>query len=320
MYLSYYDLKEEPFRLTPDPHFLHLSAPHQAALTVLLEGILYRKGLVMVTGPIGTGKTTLVHTALKMLTDVSKQKMPIKSALMFNPTLTRDEFLEMMLEDFEISCPSTSKPRRLIALQQMLLETQRRGGTAVLFIDEAHLLSSELLEEIRLLGNADTHQEKLLQIVLSGQPELVAVMNRRELSALQQRIAARASLRPLRLPEVCSYVAERLHFAGLQAVSPFSPAALEQILHFSTGVPRLINLICDACLTLGFKTSRRTIQPDIVEEVAVSLGLIPEVPEFVEKEKKPILPSNADNIPTAPKSIVDTLIESMKQNRTAVMR
>lgn len=320
MYLSYYDLKEEPFRLTPDPHFLHLSAPHQAALTVLLEGILYRKGLVMVTGPIGTGKTTLVHTALKMLTDVSKQKMPIKSALMFNPTLTRDEFLEMMLEDFEISCPSTSKPRRLIALQQMLLETQRRGGTAVLFIDEAHLLSSELLEEIRLLGNADTHQEKLLQIVLSGQPELVAVMNRRELSALQQRIAARASLRPLRLPEVCSYVAERLHFAGLQTVSPFSPAALEQILHFSTGVPRLINLICDACLTLGFKTSRRTIQPDIVEEVAVSLGLIPEVPEFVEKEKKTILPSNADNIPTAPKSIVDTLIESMKQNRTAVMR
>jgi general secretion pathway protein A len=320
MYLSYYDLKEEPFRLTPDPHFLHLSAPHQTALTVLLEGILYRKGLVMVTGPIGTGKTTLVHTALKMLTDVSKQKMPIKSALMFNPTLTRDEFLEMMLEDFEISCPSTSKPRRLIALQQMLLETQRRGGTAVLFIDEAHLLSSELLEEIRLLGNADTHQEKLLQIVLSGQPELVAVMNRRELSALQQRIAARASLRPLRLPEVCSYVAERLHFAGLQAVSPFSPAALEQILRFSTGVPRLINLICDACLTLGFKTSRKTIQPDVVEEVAVSLGLIPEVPEFVEKEKKPILPSNADNIPSAPKSIVDTLIESMKQNRTPVMR
>jgi hypothetical protein len=146
------------------------------------------------------------------------------------------------------------------------------------------------------------------------------MMNRRELSALQQRIAARASLRPLSLPEVRSYVAERLHFAGLQAVSPFSPSALEQILHFSTGVPRLINLICDACLTLGFKMSRKTIQPDIVEEAAVSLGLIPEVPAFVEKEKKPILPSNADNMSSAPKSIVDTLIESMKQNRTAVMR
>jgi general secretion pathway protein A len=298
---------------------LHLSAPHQTALTVLLEGILYRKGLVMVTGPIGTGKTTLVHTALKMLTDVSKQKMPIKSALMFNPTLTRDEFLEMMLEDFEISCPSTSKPRRLMALHQMLLETQRQGGTAVLFIDEAHLLSSELLEEIRLLGNADTHQEKLLQIVLSGQPELVTMMNRRELSALQQRIAARASLRPLSLPEVRAYVAERLHFAGLQAVSPFSPNSLEQILHYSSGVPRLINLICDACLTLGFKSSRKTIQPDIVQEVAVSLGLVAPLPALNEKEKKPILP-NHDNAPSAPKSIVDTLIESMKQNRTAAMR
>jgi len=320
MYLSYYDLKEEPFRLTPDPHFLHLSAPHQNALTVLLEGILYRKGLVMVTGPIGTGKTTLVHTALKMLTDVSKQKMPIKSALMFNPTLTRDEFLEMMLEDFEVSCPSSSKPRRLMALHQMLLDVQREGGTAVLFIDEAHLLSSELLEEIRLLGNADTHKEKLLQIVLSGQPELVTMMNRRELSALQQRIAARANLRPLSLPEVRSYVAERLHLAGLQGASPFSSIALEQVLHYSSGVPRLINLICDACLTLGFKTQRKTIQPDVVEEVAVSLGLVAPTPALGEKDWKTILPSSPLNTPSAPKSIVDTLIESMKQGRATAVR
>ncbi len=320
MYLSYYGLKEEPFRLTPDPHFLHLSEPHQNALTVLLEGILYRKGLVMVTGPIGTGKTTLVHTALKMLTDVSKQKMPIKSALMFNPTLTRDEFLEMMLEDFEISCPSTSKPRRLMALHQMLLDVHRQGGTAVLFIDEAHLLTCELLEEIRLLGNADTHQEKLLQIVLSGQPELVTMMNRRELSALQQRIAARANLRPLSLPEVRSYIAERLHLAGLQGASPFSPIALEQILEYSSGVPRLINLICDACLTLGFRTQRKTIHPDIVEETAVSLGLFVPTPAVGAKEKTTFLPDSPVNMPSAPKSIVDTLIETMKRNREAVVR
>ncbi|HEV2991210.1 MAG TPA: AAA family ATPase, partial [Candidatus Angelobacter sp.] len=153
MYLAFYGLKDEPFRLTPDPRYLHMSEPHKAALTVLLEGILYRKGLVMITGPIGTGKTTLIHTALQMLTDISKQKMPIKSALLFNPVLTRDEFLEMMLDEFEVNCTATSKPRRLAALHDMLLETQRRGGTAVLFIDEAHLLSPELLEEIRLLGN-----------------------------------------------------------------------------------------------------------------------------------------------------------------------
>jgi general secretion pathway protein A len=320
VYLAYYELKEEPFRLTPDPHFLHLSEPHQTALTTLLEGILYRKGLVMITGPIGTGKTTLVNTALKMLNDVSKQKMPIKSALMFNPTLTRDEFLEMMLEDFEVSCTSTSKPKRLMALNQMLLDAQRQGGTAVLFIDEAHLLSSELLEEIRLLGNADTHREKLLQIVLSGQPELTTMMSRRELSALQQRIAARANLRPLSLAETRSYIAERLHLAGLQNGSLFSPEALAQILRYSTGVPRLINLICDACLMLGFKTQRKVIQPDVVEEAAVSLGLIAPTVELEQKEKKKFLPDAAANLPGAPKSIVDTLIETMRQNREPAVR
>ena len=320
MYLSYYQLKEEPFRLTPDPRFLHLSEPHQNALTVLLEGILYRKGLVMVTGPIGTGKTTLVHTALKMLTDVSKQKMPIRSALMFNPTLTREEFLEMMLEDFEISCPSTSKPRRLMALHQMLLDVQKQGGTAVLFIDEAHLLTVELLEEIRLLGNADTHQEKLLQIVLSGQPELITLMNRRELSALQQRIAARANLRPLSSPEVRSYIAERLHLAGLQGASPFSPIALDEIRQYSSGVPRLINLICDACLALGFRTQRKTIHPDIVEEVAVSLGLVAPPPALGEKERITFLLDSPANTAITPKSIVDTLIESMKRSRETAVR
>jgi general secretion pathway protein A len=194
MYRDFFDLKDEPFRLTPDPSFLHFSEPHQAALTTLLEGIFYRKGLVMITGPVGTGKTTLVHTALQIISG-KNQKIPTKSALLFNPTLTRDEFLEMMLEEFEVSCSATSKPRRLIALHQMLIETQRQGGTAVLIIDEAHLLSTELLEEIRLLGNSDMHGEKLLQIVLCGQPELLAIMNRREMSALRQRIAARGNMR-----------------------------------------------------------------------------------------------------------------------------
>jgi general secretion pathway protein A len=320
MYLSYYQLKEEPFRLTPDPHFLHLSEPHQNALTVLLEGILYRKGLVMITGPIGTGKTTLVHTALKMLTGVSKQKMPIKSALMFNPVLTRDEFLEMMLEDFEVPCNSSSKPRRLGALHQMLFDVQRQGGTAVLFIDEAHLLAAELLEEIRLLGNADTHREKLMQIVLSGQPELVTMMNRRELSALQQRIAARANLRPLNLPEIRCYIAERMHLAGMQGTSPFSSGAVEQILQHSSGVPRVINLLCDACLTIGFRTQRKTIQADIVEEAAVSLSLASATPPLSEKERVTIFPTSPATMPSAPKSMVDTLIDSMKRNRAAAMR
>jgi general secretion pathway protein A len=315
MYLSFYQLKDEPFRLTPDPRFLHLSESYQAALTVLLEGILYRKGLVMITGPIGTGKTTLIHTALQMLTDFSKQRLPIRSALLFNPTLTRDEFLEMMLEEFEVNCASSSKPRRLMALHQMMLETQRRGGTAVLFIDEAHLLSSELLEEIRLLGNADTHKEKLLQIVLSGQPELLTMMNRRELSALQQRIAARAHLRPLSQGETSAYVAERLRVAGLTGPSPFPTQTLEAVLRYSTGVPRLINLICDACLALGFRTQRRLIQPDLVQEVAVSLNLAEPAPLPEKKTPDAFVPERA----SAPKSIVDTLIESMRQRRATAL-
>jgi general secretion pathway protein A len=310
MYLSYYQLKDEPFRLTPDPRYLHLAEPHRAALTTLLEGIFYRKGLVMITGPIGTGKTTLVHAALQILYD---RKMAVKSALLFNPTLTRDEFLEMMLDEFEISCPSTSKPKRLMALHQMLLETQRGGGTSVLFIDEAHLLSSELLEEIRLLGNADTHQEKMLQIVLSGQPELLTVMNRRELSALYQRIAARAHLRPLSQVETHVYIAERLHAAGQQGNSPFSVKAMDSIYQYTQGVPRLLNLVCDACLTLGFKTQRRTIQPDLVQEVTISLGMTPEPPPE-ERMRIPIGEAGHG----LQKTVVDTLIEAMKLNRTAV--
>jgi general secretion pathway protein A len=276
MYLTFYGFKDEPFRLTPDPRYLHLSEPHQMALTAVLEGIFYRKGLVMLTGPIGTGKTTLVHTALQIISD---RKMPIKSALLFNPVLSRDEFLEMMLEEFEVPCSSTSKPRRLAALHKMLLETQRVKGTAVLFVDEAHLLSPELLEEIRLLGNADTHDGKLLQIVLSGQPELLTMMQRKDLSALQQRVAARANLRPLTLPEAELYMAERLQAAGLQGTSPFPTRTLETLHSFSGGVPRLINLIGDGCLALGFRSQRTTIQPQMVENVAASLDLrLPTVP------------------------------------------
>jgi general secretion pathway protein A len=312
MYRSFYGLRDEPFRLTPDSRFFHFSEPHKNALRVLLESIFYRKGLVMITGPIGTGKTTLVHTALQIFTD---KKMPVRSALLFNPTLNREEFLEMMLDEFEVTCTATSKPKRLMALHHMLLETQRRGGTSVLFIDEAHLLTPELLEEIRLLGNADTHQEKLLQIVVSGQPELLEIMDRPELSALQQRIAARAHLRPLSQPETRDYIGERLQTAGLQGANPFSGSTLEAIHHFSGGVPRLINLICEGCLSLGFRTLRTTIQLDVVEEAAVSLGLVKQV-QIVERKAisvMPIPPAKTE----APKSIVDVLIEAMKNKRTA---
>jgi general secretion pathway protein A len=296
LYTAFYQLKEEPFRLTPDPRFLHLADPHRTALKVLLQGVLQRKGFTVVAGPVGTGKTTLLHTALQILTEKSEGRGRLVSAFLVNPTLSPAELLEAVLDEYEISCTATSKPRRLAALHQMLFQTQQQGGTAVLLIDEAHLMTVELLEEIRLLGNTDTYQEKLLQIVLCGQPELFAVLQRPELQALQQRIASTCLLRPLSLPETRAYIAERLHAAGLRGSSPFTGTAVEAIHKLTNGVPRLINLLADACLTVGFDLKRKQIDQLIVEQSAEDvLGLLkapvmspPPVeaePEVSEKDK-----------------------------------
>jgi len=229
---------------------------------------------VLMTGPIGTGKTTVVHTALQILTERAATSHPISSAFILNPTLSREEFLEMILAEFEIPCTATSKPARLAALQRMLLDTQKRGGTSLLLVDEAHLLTPELLEEIRLLSNSDTYQEKLLQIVLCGQPELLTLLRRPELRALRQRVASSCSLRPLSFAEVQAYVAERLHSAGFRGTStPFPTQVLEEIFRRTEGVPRLINLFCDACLTSGCKSHRRVIDLAVVEEAAAELGM-----------------------------------------------
>ena len=275
MYTAFYQLKEEPFRLTPDPRFLHLADPHRTALKVLLQGVLQRKGFTVVAGPVGTGKTTLLHTALQILTEKSEGRGRLVSAFLVNPTLSPAELLEAVLDEYEINCTATSKPRRLAALHQMLFQTQQQGGTAVLLIDEAHLMTVELLEEIRLLGNTDTYQEKLLQIVLCGQPELFAVLQRPELQALQQRIASTCLLRPLSLPETRAYIAERLHAAGLRGSSPFTGTAVEGIHKLTNGVPRLINLLSDACLMTGFELKRKQIDQLIVDQAAEDvLGLL----------------------------------------------
>ncbi len=274
MYTTYYNLREEPFRLTSDPRFFHLAEPHAAALATLVEAVMRRKGFVLMTGPIGTGKTTVVHTALQILTERAATNHPISSAFILNPTLSREEFLEMLLSEFEVPCTSTSKAARLSALQRMLLETQRKGGTSLLLVDEAHLLTPELLEEIRLLSNADTYQEKLLQIVLCGQPELLGLLRKPELRALRQRVASSCSLRPLSLPEVRAYIAERLHSAGFRGTaSPFPIQVLEEIVQLTEGVPRLVNLLCDACLAIGCRAHRHVIDLVIVREAATELGL-----------------------------------------------
>ncbi len=323
MYTTFYNLREEPFRLTSDPRFFHLAEPHAAALATLVEAVMRRKGFVLMTGPIGTGKTTVVHTALQILTERAATHHPISSAFILNPILSRDEFLEMLLSEFEIQCASTSKPARLAALQRMLLETQRKGGTSLLLVDEAHLLTPELLEEIRLLSNADTYQEKLLQIVLCGQPELLGLLRKPELRALRQRVASSCSLRPLSLPEVRAYIAERLHSAGFRGTaSPFPTHVLEEIVRLTEGVPRLVNLLCDACLTFGCKAHRPVIDLVIVEEAATELGLnVPHIePEI---ELKGVVSGNGAGGKEVAGDVVigtalDLLVQAMKRRRAFV--
>jgi len=276
MYTKFFGLREEPFRLTPDPKFLHLAEPHRTALGILLEGIMARKGLLVLCGPIGTGKTTLMNSALYILEEYAALKDTLKTAFLVNPMLSREEFLEAVLDEFEVACPSTSKPHRLGALHQMLLAIQQQGGTTVLVIDEAHLLTPDMLEEIRLLSNIDSYQEKLLQIVLSGQPELHIQLRHPNMRALRQRIAASCHLRPLSLVEARVYVTERLHMAGLQSDSPFRDTVLEQVFAYTCGVPRLINLLCDSALSIASSQKKLFVDFSMIEEAAQQLDLITE--------------------------------------------
>ena len=267
MYLDYYHLKEEPFRLTPDPKFLQLPETHREALTMLVRGVLDRSGLMLLTGAIGTGKTTILNGFLSVVARCHPTK-PVPTAFIVNPRLTADEFLEMLLLEFEVPCGSNSRPARLSALERLLFCTCSGGSTCLLVVDEAHLLSNDVLEEIRLLMNTETYKEKLLQVVLCGQPEICEVVNDPAVKALRQRIAGRAHLRSLSQSEMRMYISERLRTAGLEQANPFSFAALDRVYDFTGGVPRLVNILCNTCLAIGSETCRAKIGNDIVEEAA----------------------------------------------------
>jgi general secretion pathway protein A len=311
MYTEYYNLKEQPFQLTPNPRFLHLATPHSAALSALLFSITLRRGFAVITGPVGCGKTTLIHTLLELLAQRRVSKTDCASALIVNPTLGRDEFFELLINEFEIQCKSSSKPQRLLALEKMFREVDRRDGTCVLFVDEAHLLSLELLEEIRLLSNADTPRGKLLQVILSGQPEMLQLLDQPATRALKQRIATRCQIRPLSLEETRVYVTDRLSAAGLTGPSPFSSAAIETIHLYAQGIPRLINLMCDECLAIGFQTQRNRIESDIPRHAATMLDL-KEVPIETERTERLIIGKAVSSEQSQP-SALDLLIKAMKQ-------
>ncbi len=265
MYLSFYHLREEPFRLTPDPKFLQLPEAHRDALTRLAHGVIGRKGLMLLSGPIGTGKTTILNGLLSVLARRYPDKL-LPTALIVNPRLTRDDLLETLLFEFEVPGGAISRPSRLAALQGLLFAAFKSGGTCLLIVDEAHLLSTDVLEEIRLFMNADSYREKLLQVILCGQPELTQLLNDPAVRALRQRIAERTALRALSQAEMRMYISERLRIAGLQGDIPFTSLSIDKIYQYTGGVPRLINIVCDTCLALGCETMRAEIGDDMVEE------------------------------------------------------
>lgn len=279
MYSAFYGLRQEPFRLTPDPRFLHLAEPHRNTLLALVDGVSTRKGLQVSVGPIGTGKTTLLYCLQRILAArTTSAGELLRSAFVVNPTLTADELFETILDELEISSAG-DKPTRLRTLHGLLLDSYKRGGTVVLILDEAHLLTPALIEEVRLLLNLDNYPVSVMQVILCGQPELLPLLMKPELSALRQRIAVVSKLRPLTLVESRAYIVERMHVAGLQGESPFSTPALEEIFRLTNGVPRLINLLCDRTLTIAFAQQIRRIGADSVTEAAAEIGFAGHLPE-----------------------------------------
>jgi len=255
--------------MTPDPGCLFLTPRHREALAGLCYGMLGKRGFLVLTGDAGTGKTTLLARAL--------QRLPverIRSSVILNPTLTPGEFLEMMLLGFGIEEIPASKPQRLMRLQQLLLQAEGEGRICALVVDEAHKLSPEVLEEIRLLGNLERSDHKLLQILLLGQDELSDVLNRPDMRQLKQRIATRFALKPLTAPEVEEYIRYRWIKAGGTQTVPFQLDSLAFVAQYSKGVPRVINSLCDNALLLAFGEGMHTVEARHVQEASDDLELL----------------------------------------------
>jgi general secretion pathway protein A len=265
MYQEFYGLKEKPFALTPDPQFLYLSEGHRTAIESLLYGISQGEGFMLITGDIGTGKTTICHTLLERL------DKDVKTAVIFNSFLTEEELLESILLDFGFSSRGRSRKERIDALNKLLIQYLSNGKKAVLIVDEAQNLAVPVLEQIRMLSNLETEKEKMLQIILVGQLELNQKLQSSELKQLNQRIVIRHYLLPLTRIETESYIYQRLMVAGAQGGITFSKSAIDKIYNFSRGIPRLINLLCDRALLGGFVDQTYHIDRGIVKKARKSL-------------------------------------------------
>jgi general secretion pathway protein A len=263
MYASYFGLKSAPFSIAPDPHYLFMSERHREALAHLLYGLGGGGGFVLLTGEIGTGKTTLCRLFLEQIPP------NCNVAYIFNPKLTVPELLQSICEEFRIAVPQETSPTvkaYVDRLNEFLLQSHAAGRNNVLIIDEAQNLSAEVLEQLRLLTNLETRERKLLQIILIGQPELRQMLARPELEQLAQRVIARFHLDALTPAETDQYIRHRMDVAGLERPFPFEARAIRRIHEVSRGVPRRINLLCDRALLGAFATSRATVDRRTVDQ------------------------------------------------------
>ncbi len=268
IYNPYFGFSENPFNISPDPEFLYRSPQHEEALANLIYGVRSRKGFIVLTGEVGTGKTTMLECLRDYL-----DTMRTEFAFIFNSRLTPDQFFEMLAYDFDLECDRKSKTDVLFALNTLLIKQAEKGRTCVLLVDEAHNLEWDVLEEIRLLGNLENRGGKLLQIILAGQPELDRKLDAPNLRQLKQRIVLRCNLNPLEPNEAIGYIDTRLARAGMPDQTIFSSELLEEIYKRARGIPRVINLICDNLLVTAFAMERKTCTLEMLDEVCQDLRL-----------------------------------------------
>ena len=271
MYKAYFNLTRNPFELTPDPDFLFVTKRHNEALAALYYGVRRHKGFVVLTGEVGTGKTLLLRCLLQLF----KQSKDVAYAYVFNSLLGSNEFLQYILSDLGLSTAGKNKSQLLLELGQFLISRSAKKQTTVLIIDEAHHLSAELLEEVRLLTNLETTDDKLLQILLVGQPELDQKLDSIGLRQLKQRIALRSHLDPLDLEETRGYIERRLQIAGATANAGtlFPAPTVAAVYRHSRGFPRLINTICENALVTAYAKQMRSVTPEIIQGIAEDFRL-----------------------------------------------
>jgi len=269
VYKTFYNLKRNPFEITPDPSFLYGTKRHNEALAALYYGVRRRKGFVVITGEVGTGKTLLVRCLLEVL-----HRANVAYAYVFNPRLSPTEFLQYIAGDFRLPTAGKSKSELLLSLSDYLIARYRQNLATVLVADEAHHLSAELLEEIRLLTNLETPREKLLQILLVGQPELDEKLDSVDLRQLKQRIAMRSYLGALDLDEARGYIECRLRVAGCASSTELFPMeTVVEVHRQSRGIPRLINTLCENALIHGYAAQSKSITPLTIKVVAEDFRL-----------------------------------------------